>query len=338
MRKVIDVKVCVYGLGAIGGLVAARLARAGTQVSAVARGATLAAVRERGLVLDEAGSDGTRITRTVRVEASEDPAALGPQDLVVIAVKATALDQVAGRIAPLMGPDTVLLPAMNGVPWWFFHGLDHGLGREIRLEATDPGGRISAALPAGQVLGTVLHLSASVTEPGVIRHGAGDRVILGEPLGTPSTARLDAVAAVLRKGGFDVETTSAIQREVWFKLWGNMTMNPLSAVTGATLDRILDDPEVRGFATACMREAAQVGARIGLPIDADPEQRHAVTRELGAVKTSMLQDAEAGRAIELDALVGSVAELARAVAVPTPNIDTLLGLTRLSARVRGLLP
>ncbi|GAA2409305.1 2-dehydropantoate 2-reductase [Actinomadura vinacea] len=325
-------RICVYGLGAVGGLIAARLARSGVPVSAVARGATLEAVRERGgLVLAE-GADGER-SAPIPVTAAADPDALGVQDVVVIAVKATALPAAAPSIARLTGPDTVLVPALNGIPWWFFHGLGH----DVRLESTDPGGAVSAALPAGRVVGSVVHLSAACPEPGVVRNPAGERIILGEPCGGGSD-RVESVAGPLRRAGFEVEVSDRVQRDVWFKLWGNMTMNPLSALTGATSDRILDDPLVRGLASACMREAAEVGARIGLPIDADPEERHAVTRGLGAIRTSMLQDVDAGRPIELDALVTSVTELGRRVGVPTPAIDGLLGLTRLSAQVRGLYP
>lgn len=325
-------RICVFGLGSIGGLVAARLAHAGVEVAAVARGATLKAVRERGgLVLVE-GPDGGR-SGPIPVRVVEKPDELGPQDVVVIAVKATALPGAAAAIAEAVGPDTVIVPAMNGIPWWFFHGL----GQDIRLESTDPGRSVSSRLPAGRVVGSVAHLAASCPEPGVVRHPAGQRIILGEPLGGGSD-RVESIAGPLRRAGFEVEVAEKIQRSVWFKLWGNMTMNPLSMVTGATMDRILDDPLVRGFASACMREAAEVGARIGLPIGTDPEDRHAISRGLGAVRTSMLQDAEAGRAVELDALVTSVTELGRAVGVPTPSIDAMLGLARLNARVRGLYP
>ncbi|MFI0479772.1 2-dehydropantoate 2-reductase [Actinomadura sp. 9N215] len=324
-------RVCVFGLGAIGGLVAARLGRAGVDVVAVARGATSRAVRERGgLVLVEAAGGSERIP----LDVVEDAAELGgPPDVVVIAVKATALPGAAAAIGRAVGPRSVIVPAMNGVPWWFFHGL----GRDVRLESTDPGRSVSSVLPPGQVVGSVLHLAASCPGPGVVRHTAGERIILGEPLGGGSE-RVEAIAGPLRRAGFDVEVAERIQRAVWFKLWGNMTMNPLSVLTGATMDRILDDPLVRAFATACMREAADVGARIGLPIDTDPEDRHAISRGLGAVRTSMLQDAEAGRPVELDALVTSVTELGRAVGVPTPSIDALLGLARLNAQVRGLYP
>jgi 2-dehydropantoate 2-reductase len=325
------VKVCVYGVGAVGGLFAACLARGGVSVSGVARGATLASLHERGLVLIEGET-----RQRIEVAASDDPAALGRQDVVIVSVKTTAIESVAEGIAPLLTADTVILSAMNGVPWWFFNDLVEA-PPGLQLPSLDPTGVLSQNMPAGQVIGSVVHLSASCPEPGIVRHGAGRRVIIGDPAG-PSDGRAEQVAKLLRQGSFDVEVSDCIQRDIWYKLWGNMTMNPLSAITGATMDRILDDTLVRQFATRCMREAAQVGARIGLPITEDPEDRHGVTRALGAVRTSMLQDVDAGRKVELDALVAIVSELADALDVPTPNIDTLLGLARLHARVRHLYP
>ncbi|HPA88613.1 MAG TPA: 2-dehydropantoate 2-reductase [Quisquiliibacterium sp.] len=328
-------KICIYGLGAIGGLVAARLARSGQHVSAVARGVTLDAVRREGLLLLERDGDNDRRTR-VEIEASDRPGDLGEQDLVVLTVKTTGLAQVAHDIGPLLGPRTAVLSMMNGVQWWFFHGLAQR-PPGLRLESVDPGGAIAAAIPPEHVIGSVTHLSSASPEPGVIRHGMGERIIVGEPSGGQSGRSMAAIDA-LRRGGFQVEEAPRIQSEIWFKLWGNMTMNPVSAITGATGDRILDDDLVRGFLSRCMREAAQIGARIGLPIDVDPEARHAVTRALGALRTSMLQDVEAGRMVELDALVASVVEIGAACGVPTPDIETLLGLARLHARVRGLYP
>ena len=328
-------KICIYGLGAIGGAIGARLALAGYAVSAVARGATLQAVRARGLTLESGAADALA-RNTVTIQASDEPAALGVQDVVVIAVKTTGLADVARRIAPLLGPQTTVLSAMNGVPWWFFHGLP-GAPAGMRLESVDAGGAISRAIAPGCVVGSVTHMSAAVREPGVVRLIAGNGIILGEPDGG-SSERLQAIARALGEAGFDVTLSDCIQRDIWFKLWGNMTMNPVSAITGATADRILDDVDVRNFMSNAMVEAAAIGARIGLPIDADPEERHAVTRKLGAFRTSMLQDAEAGRALELDALVGSVVEIGRQVQVPTPWINALAGLARLQAQVRGLYP
>jgi 2-dehydropantoate 2-reductase len=322
-------KFCVFGLGAIGGFVAARLALAGQPVSALARGATLAAVREHGLRLFSQGSE-----QAVRIEVSDSPAKLAGADVVVLAVKTTALPVVARTIAPMLGPDTVVLSAMNGVPWWFFHGLGERW-RNTRLAATDPDGALVGAIAPDRVLGCVVHMAASCPQPGVVRHAFGDRFIVGEP-GGASTPRLAAVAAALSAAGLQVEIDPRIELAVWLKLWGNMTMNPLSAVTGVTMDRILDDPQLYRFVCTAMTEAAAIGEHFGLPITMTPDERNVVTRKLGAVKTSMLQDVEAGRPIELDALVGSVAEMARLAGVAAPSIDALLGLARVFAQGRGL--
>jgi 2-dehydropantoate 2-reductase len=324
-------KVCIYGVGAIGGFIGTRLALAGEcQVSAVARGATLAALRQHGLQLRQGGE-----LLAAPVQASDDPATLGVQDLVVIAVKAPALGAVAAHIAPLIGPNTLVLPAMNGVPWWFAAGAP-ALGSEP-LHSIDPGGCIAAAIPAGQVIGCVVHASTWTSAPGLVEHKMGQGLIIGEPLGGAS-ARVQALAGLLQRAGFDTTASADVRRDIWYKLWGNMTMNPLTAITGATVDRVLDDPLTRGFCTAAMAEAAAVGARIGCTIAQTPEDRHQITRKLGAFKTSMLQDVEAGRAIELDALVTVVQEIAQRVGVATPTINALLGLARLHGRVRGLYP
>lgn len=326
-------KVCIVGLGSIGGFVAHRLVEGGVPVRALARGATLAAVRRDGLRLRDA-ADPER-GRAVAIAASDSPAELGPQDLVVLAVKTTALASIPAVIGPLLGPDTVVLSAMNGVPWWFFHGLAAPV-RATRLAATDPEGALARAIPPERVVGAVVHLAASCPQPGVVCHAFGDRFIVGEP-GGASTARLAAVADLLRAGRLQVEVTARIELELWFKLWGNMTMNPVSALTGATMDRILDDPLLRRFVSDAMVEARAIGDALGLPITMSPEERHVITRKLGAVRTSMLQDVDAGRPIELDALVGAVSEMGRLVGVDTPNVDALLGLTRLFGRMRGLV-
>ena len=327
-------KICIYGAGAIGGWLGARLAAQGGAVSAVARGATLTALRTHGLRLREAGADGAVAERAFAVQASDSPFDLGPQDLVIVAVKAPAMAEVARAIAPLLGPDTAVLTAMNGVPWWFLQGFGGPLAG-TRLESVDPGGAIAQAIDARRVIGGVVHASCSVDEPGVIRRHFGNGLIVGEPAGG-DTPRLAALADLLRAAGFDTTVSAQIQKDVWYKLWGNMTINPISAFTGATADRILDDDLARGFVSAVMLEAREIGARIGVPIDQTPEDRHAVTRKLGAFKPSMLQDVEAGRSVELDALVASVRELGQLTGVATPFTDALLGLARLHARVRGL--
>ncbi len=322
-------KACIYGAGAIGGWLGAGLAGAGCEVSVVARGATLAALKVHGL---RVASDAD--TRMVSVRASSSPAELGVQDLVVVAVKAPALLDVARHIAPLIGLDTLVLTAMNGVPWWFFQGFG-GKYAGTQLKAVDATGEIAAAIPSANILGCVVHASCSVDAPGVIRHHFGNGLILGEPAGGPS-ARVEALAELLGRAGFAASVSAQIQKDAWYKLWGNMTVNPISAMTGATTDLILGDELVRDFISKVMLEAKEIGARIGIPIEQQPEDRHAVTLRLGAFKTSMLQDVEAGKAVELDALVSVVRELGQLTHVATPFTDALLGLSRLHARGLGL--
>ncbi len=322
-------KVTIHGAGAIGGLLGVRLAASGAaQVSVVARGPTLAALRRDGWRLRHDGAE-----LRAAVQASDAPTDLGPQDLVVVAVKGPALASVAESVAPLIGPATIVLPAINGVPWWFGQGIDALSASPLR--SVDPHGAILAAMPLARIVGCVVHASAAQVAPGIVEHRIGRELIIGEPSGEDST-RVRDLRALLTAAGFDVTVSGHIRQDVWYKLWGNLTMNPVSALTGATADRLLDDPLVRAFCSAAMSEAAQVGARIGCPITQSPEDRHAVTRKLGAFKTSMLQDIEAGRAIELDAIVAAVAEIGGRLGVATPNIDALLGLTRLFARQRGL--
>jgi len=324
-------KIAVVGLGAVGGFMAGRLAAAGFEVAALARGATLAALRERGLRVLMAGRE-----LNAPIHASDDARELGPQDLVIVALKGPALAAAAQGLQPLLGPQTVLMPAMNGVPWWFLQAGAPGAAAQ-RLASIDPDGRIEASLPLARVLGCVVHFTCSSPQPGVVQHGFGDRLIVGEPAGGAS-ARTNAVCAALAKAGFKAEASTDIRHDIWFKLWGNMTMNPVSALTGAATDHILDDPLVHAFILRAMEEAAEIGARIGCPITQSGEERMAVTRQLGGFKTSMLQDAQAGRALELDALVSAVYEIGTRFGVAMPNIGALLGLTRLMARERGLYP
>ena len=324
-------RVCIVGAGAIGGFIGTRLAAAArADVSALARGATLAALRQHGWRLNTASG-----LVQAPARASDDAADLGVQDLVIIAVKGPALTQVAKRIAPLLGPDTLVLPAMNGVPWWFCQGVPEFAAAP--LQSVDPGGQISAAIPFEQVLGCVVHAGTSTSEPGVVQHKMGRGLIVGEPRGGRSE-RAQAVVDLLAHAGFDVAHADNVRYDIWYKLWGNMTMNPVSAITGATIDRVLGDPLVREFCSAAMREAAAIGARIGCPIEQSAEDRHAVTAKLGSFKTSMLQDVEAGRPIELDAIVSAVHEIGARLGEPMPNIDILLGLARLFGRVHGLYP
>ena len=305
-------KIAIYGAGAIGGWMGAKLAAVGCcNVSVVAR-------------------------RRRPCARNASSAALGVQDLVVVSVKAPGMADVARRIGPLIGPRTLVLTAMNGVPWWFLQGFGGPVAGRT-LESVDPGGAIAQAIPAAQVIGCVVHASCSVDAPGVIRHRAGNGLIVGEPAGG-ETPRVKALTDLLMPAGFNVTLSPQIQRDVWYKLWGNMTVNPVCAMTGATSDRALDDELVRGFISAVMLEAKAIGARIGIPIAEQPEDRHQVTRKLGAMRPSMLQDVEAGKPVEIDALVSAVRELGQLTQVPMPFTDALLGLSRLHARVRGLYP
>jgi 2-dehydropantoate 2-reductase len=317
-------RIAIVGAGAIGTWLGVRLANAGQDVSVLARGETLAAVRQHGLRLVIGGA-----TRSAIVRASDRASDLGKQDLVVLAVKGQALAGVAESVAALLGHQTTILTAMNGIPWWFFHGLPVAHAG-TSLSSVDPKGRVSQWMSPSRVLGGVVHASCSVQTPGCSIHKSGNGLIIGEPAGGNS-ARLDAVVAALRAAEFDVTVSPQIQKDIWYKLWGNMTMNPISALTAATSDLILDDPLVGGFILRVMAEAAEIGAKIGCPISESGEARMAITRKLGAFKTSMLQDAEAGRSLEIDALVAAPREIGRLVGVATPNMDALHGLIRLFA-------
>lgn len=324
-------RIAIVGAGAIGGLIGARLAAArSSEVSVLARGATLQALNEKGWRLQTAQG----LVRAP-AKASHSAGELGPQDAVIIAVKATALASVAKDIAPLLGRGTLIIPAMNGVPWWFCDRLPAFQGRP--LKSVDPELTLQRLLPPSQVIGCVVHASASSPEPGLSQHRGGQRLILGEPWGGPSE-RVQAVCDALAQAGFETTLSHEIRREIWFKLWGNLTMNPVSALTGATLDQVLADPLLLEFCTQAMAEAQRIGRRIGCEIEQSPQERHGLTRQLGAVKTSMLQDLEAGRAIELDAIVCAVHEIGLRLGEPMPAIGALLGLTRVLARRLGLYP
>jgi len=322
-------KVCIYGAGAIGGWIGVKLARAGCDVSIVARGATLETLKKDGLRLQE----GQQVLQA-NVKASASPAELGVQDLVVVAVKAPAMADVARAIRPLLGPDTMVLTAMNGVPWWFFQGFG-GEYQGTRLQAVDPDGTIAEAIPAKHIVGCVVHASCALKGPGFVQHHFGNGLIIGEPSGAKAQ-RVLQLAELLLQAGFAATVSDQIQKDTWYKLWGNMTVNPVSAMTGATTDLILNDDLVRAFISSVMLEAREIGGRIGIPIAQQPEDRHQVTRKLGAFKTSMLQDVEARKPVEIDALVTVVREMGRMTGVPTPFTDALLGLARLHARGLGL--
>lgn len=295
----------------------------------LARGATLAAIRAAGLRVE--APDGTVTAATVA--ASDSAADLGLQDVVIVAVKAQSMPSVAATIGPLLGPSTAVLCTLNGVPWWFLDGFG-GPAAGAHLDSVDPGGLIAAVLPVSRVIGGTVHLSASSPAPGVVRWRAGNGLIIGEPDGVP-TARLGALADALRAGGFDVTVSSHIRDDVWYKLWGNLTLNPICAITGSSAGPALEDDLVREFCSAAMLEAREIGARLGCPIAQTPQDRHAVTRKLGDFVPSMLQDAAAGRPLELDALTGAVRELGLLTGVPTPYTDALHGLARVYVRAHA---
>jgi 2-dehydropantoate 2-reductase len=331
-------KICIVGAGAIGGFLGTKLAATGLhEVSALARGETLAALQTHGWRLQTSSA----LLQAPVCKASSHAADFGEQDLVVIAVKSQALAQVAPTLAPLIGKRTLILPAMNGVPWWFMQG-QAGFDSP-QLHSVDPDGLIQQALPVDQVIGCVVHASTRALAPGLIQHVAGHKLIVGEPLVNPAnqaqtgnSVRVENLMQALSSAGFEAIHSANIRYDIWYKLWGNMTMNPVSAITGASIDRVLGDPLVRDFCTSVMREAQAIGARIGCTIAESPEDRHAVTAKLGAFKTSMLQDVEAGRGIELDAIVGAVFEIGQRLQMPTDSIGAILGLTRLMAMQRGI--
>lgn len=325
-------RIAIIGAGAIGGWLTALLGQhlaEQVQLSVLARGVTLQAIKQHGLQLTQAGQ-----VHQVQVRASDNTAELGEQDLVILAVKAQSLPEVAPAVAELMGQHGKVLVAMNGVPWWFFHGA--GAALAAPLQTVDPGGTIGRLIPPGRVIGSVIHASCRTTAPVQIEHVMGHGLILGLPDGEISP-QLQQLAALLELAGLQISLSEHIQRDIWYKLWGNMTMNPISALTTASCDQILDDVLVRDFSARVMEEARQIGAAIGCWIEQSTEDRFAVTAKLGAFKTSMLQDAEAGRSLELDALVGSVREIGQRLGIATPWTDALYGLTRLMASNRGLL-
>ncbi len=324
-------KICIVGAGAIGGFIGARLAKKGeVNVSALARGATLAALRAHGWRLQEADS----LTQAPAT-ASDQPEQIGVQDYIIIAVKGPALPALARSLAPMIGPQTIIMPAMNGVPWWFAKGLQ--ISDQSALQSVDPGGVIAANLPPDRIIGCVIHASTFTSEPGLVHHKMGNGLIIGAVTATLD-AHVLALQELLNAARFECRTSSNIRYDIWYKLWGNMTMNPLSAITGATSDRVLDDPLLKAFCSAAMLEASAIGTKIGCHIDQSPQDRHEITRKLGAFKTSMLQDVEAARPIELDALVGAARELGQRTQTPTPYLDALYGITRLFAQTRGLYP
>ena len=319
-------KICVYGAGAIGGLMAAWLSRAGHDVSVVARGAQLDAIRRDGLRVRSRGG-----TESFRIKAEAQPEKLAPQDYVLVTVKAQSLTDVATSIAPLLGPDTSVVTAMNGVPWWFFHGMRK---RDAHLESLDPGGKLARAIPTERIVGCVIHLAASTPEPGLVSHNMGARLILGEP-GGENTLRTRRIADALAAAGFEIVVTNTIEKEFWVKLLGNVSFNPVSALTVSTADRLIESQEVKSYMVEIMREVLAIGRAVGVDANIDPEARIDMARALGPFKTSMLQDLEAGKRLEIDGLLAGTLEIARKAGVRAPFTESLFGLIRARAQSTG---
>ena len=315
-------KICVIGAGAIGGLLAAKLAEAGEEVGVVARGAQLKAIREHGLVLREEDKD-----IVARVAASDRIADLGEPDLIVLGMKAHQVAAVAPEVGSILGPRTLVLTAQNGIPWWYF--FKHGGPREgVRLQSVDPGGVIADHLPIDRVIATVVYPAAEIERPGVIRHVEGNRFSLAEIDGAKSE-RISAISEIFGGAGFKAPVVTDLRTEIWTKLLGNLSLNPISALTHATLQDICRYPKTRALAMEMMREALAVAEAFGIRLRISLEKRIAGAEAVGAHKTSMLQDVENGRVLEADALIGSVIELARMADVATPHIDAIYAVTKL---------
>jgi 2-dehydropantoate 2-reductase len=321
------VKICVYGAGAVGGLMAAWLARSGNDVSAVARGAQLEALRKEGIRVRDRTSGKTA---TFSILASDDPAVLGPQDYVIVAVKAQNLTEVAAGIKPLLGHDTSIVTAMNGVPWWFFDCIKFGANGKHRLESLDPDGSIARAMPTQRIVGCVVHLAASTPEPGLIQHNMGKKLILGQP-GGANTTRVKRIANALTLAGFEIAVTGSIEKEFWIKLLGNVSFNPVSALTTTTADKLIESREIKTYMVEIMREVLAIGRAVGVDADIDPEARIDMARLLGPFKTSMLQDLEAGKRLEIDGLLAGTLEIAKKAGVKAPYTESLFGLIRARA-------
>jgi 2-dehydropantoate 2-reductase len=321
-------KIAVFGAGAIGGYLAVELARAGQEVAVIARGASLDAIRSRGLRLLIGEGE-----RTARVHGSDDPAEIGPVDYLLLALKANSVPSIASRLAPLLGPETAVVTAMNGIPFWYFHALE-GPWQDRRLDSVDPGGVLWKTIGPERCIGCVVYPAAEVVEPGVIRHLEGDRFVLGEPDGSRSE-RVQRLSKALIGAGLKAPVRPRIRDEIWVKLWGNLSFNPISALTGATLDVIAADEGTRAVARAMMQEAQAIGEKLGVRFGVDVERRIDGAMAVGAHRTSMLQDLERGRPLELEPMVGAVQELGRLAGVATPVIDVVLALARQRAATSG---
>ena len=324
-------KICIYGAGAIGGYMGLALAEGGADVSLIARGPHLDAIKRNGVkVLIDGGE------RVARIKATNNPADLGPQDYVIVTLKAHQAWEAAEQLAPLLGPDTAVVTAQNGVPWWYFHGFE-GQYAGQRIRSVDLDDRQWNAIGPQRAIGCVVYPATEILEPGVIKHVYGNKFTLGEPDRSRSD-RVVKLSAALEAGGLKAPVVPEIRNEIWLKLWGNLCFNPISALTRATLDVVATEPGTRALARAMMLEAQHIGARIGVHFRVDVERRINGAASVGAHRTSMLQDLERGRALEIDALLTAVQEMGRMVDVPTPYIDSVLALVQQMGRVAGVYP
>ncbi|HXB52395.1 MAG TPA: 2-dehydropantoate 2-reductase [Rhizomicrobium sp.] len=324
-------KLAIFGAGAIGGYLAVKLHQAGADVTVIARGPHLAAMRTKGLTLKSEGE-----TVNVSVRATDKAEEAGPQDYVVVTLKANGLAPAAPEIAKLMGPQTALVTGINGVPYWYFYGLD-GPWRDRVVESVDPGGKLWQLLPPSQAIGSIVYPAAEVIEPGVIEHTYGNRFTLGEPDGSKST-RVEALSQMFVKAGLKAPVRTNIRDEMWVKLWGNLAFNPLSALTTATLDRLVFRPDLRAVARAMMEEGREIAEALGVKFAVGIDKRIEGAGEVGVHKTSMLQDLERGRPMEIDALLGAVVELADLTGKAAPLCRAVLALVRERARQAGCYP
>jgi 2-dehydropantoate 2-reductase len=324
-------KICIYGAGAIGGYLGVDLTLAGLDVSLIARGAHLEAMRTNGLKL--IAEDGERVAK---VTATDKPSELGPQDYVIIALKAHQAWEVAEQMTPLIGPDTTVVTAMNGVPWWYFHGLE-GQFDNLRLRSVDPDDRQWNVIGPERAVGCVVYPATEIIAPGVIKHIYGNKFTIGEPDNSDSE-RCQKLSEAFSAAGLSAPIAPNIRNEIWLKLWGNLCFNPISALTRSTLDIVATDPGTRNTARSMMLEAQRIGARLGVHFRVDVERRINGAARVGAHRTSMLQDLDRGRPLEIDALLTAVQEMGRLTDVDTPYIDTVLGMVQQMARTAGLYP
>lgn len=321
-------QICIYGAGAIGGYLGVQLSLAGEDVTLIARGPHLEAMRSNGVRLLTGG-----VERFAHLSCTDTPAEVGTQDVVIITLKAHSLPGIVETIQPLLGPETAVVAAVNGIPWWYFYRLE-GPWRNHRLQSVDPGGKIWDRIGPERVIGCVIYPAAEVTEPGVIQHKKGDRFSLGEPSGE-KTERTVKLSQSLKKAGLKAPIRSQIRNDIWIKLWGNLCFNPISALTHETLDLIATDPGTQSVARSMMLEAQAIGEKLGVRFGLDVDKRIAGAATLGAHKTSMLQDLERGRPMEVDALLTVVQEVGRLCGVETPTIDVVLPLIQQRGRVAG---